>query len=793
MAGQSYVSCIKINGFPILPPMMTEEIRESMNRYKKLAIAIEERIKDRFDKSSDRYRSTVTVKREECQEESSGDGDCPSNTVDSSESESISFDTLANTVIAPLPKGSASKVEKYANMEGNGGGTEEIVSWHKSSADDNTLSTRASLYHGSTSQAGATYKDGDESRNLEEDPKTKSPGIAEISTEAWKPRVPKTLDIIPITLNGPSCDTSLEHLKDRSTDAEDTPKLVRQGSYVLETPSPMLLAHMRTELKDYVDIPSTAYIPTRSENTMRRKEWNIVQAKAEWEHRPQDRGLARAASTEEAGRRGQEICRTPGGEKMSKSVSLQRDSEPPPEVRRTTRSVDCIRSMLVEERSYRSTDRSWCEQSRDLAGREERDRREGICEEIGLKARSRFEGAPGHRDSHSAARSGESKGETAQHFEARDYSRGRSLEDLVTCRSAGDAARSSSASERLIGVYREIQQIHERQMLDLVARQRVEQTLLQEEFEKQQMFLLEEIKKSFPEIPIARISQDVPLGTAGASESAEGPAEEAECKALRPKGKEDSPREENNQGRLSWPDAPPGLEQSSKSDPSSASVPSAGSLEAGRAFFPGTASAVGEKLARQVETEGQAVGTINGEEGARSNVRAANIINAYARGYLVRRIMKTERVVALKDTYKEALHYMLKLHVDAPLNLSELQFLHRLQLQCDAASINIVELFAQSPAKRMRIIAQDRELQRSRRERPGSARSYSFATQRTLARKKLKEMGDYPLRPAARSCTSRSRCQTWTSDIREKPLSPNILHRTIRRSTSAGTVRKPWR
>lgn len=53
--------------------------------------------------------------------------------------------------------------------------------------------------------------------------------------------------------------------------------------------------------------------------------------------------------------------------------------------------------------------------------------------------------------------------------------------------------------------------------------------------------------------------------------------------------------------------------------------------------------------------------------------------------------------------------------------------------------MNIVELFAQNSQKRMQVIAQDREIKQTRIERPTSARSYSFATQRTLARKKLKE------------------------------------------------------
>lgn len=64
-----------------------------------------------------------------------------------------------------------------------------------------------------------------------------------------------------------------------------------------------------------------------------------------------------------------------------------------------------------------------------------------------------------------------------------------------------------------------------------------------------------------------------------------------------------------------------------------------------------------------------------------------NIINAYTRGYLVRRLMRTERVITLKKIYKEALQCMLKLHVDAPLNLAEVDFLHRLQLQVIAPKI----------------------------------------------------------------------------------------------------------
>jgi hypothetical protein len=43
--------------------------------------------------------------------------------------------------------------------------------------------------------------------------------------------------------------------------------------------------------------------------------------------------------------------------------------------------------------------------------------------------------------------------------------------------------------------------------------------------------------------------------------------------------------------------------------------------------------------------------------------------------------MKTEKIIALKNTYKEALHCMLRLHVDEPLQVPEVRFKKRLQQQ----------------------------------------------------------------------------------------------------------------
>lgn len=44
MEGHSYVSCIKINGIPILPPMITKDIKRELSNYKESAINIEKKL-----------------------------------------------------------------------------------------------------------------------------------------------------------------------------------------------------------------------------------------------------------------------------------------------------------------------------------------------------------------------------------------------------------------------------------------------------------------------------------------------------------------------------------------------------------------------------------------------------------------------------------------------------------------------------------------------------------------------------------------------------------------------------
>lgn len=64
-------------------------------------------------------------------------------------------------------------------------------------------------------------------------------------------------------------------------------------------------------------------------------------------------------------------------------------------------------------------------------------------------------------------------------------------------------------SERLLGVFREIQRTHDRQMADLIERQQREQIFMQQAFEKQQLMLLDHIDRTFPGISIAELVKRV--------------------------------------------------------------------------------------------------------------------------------------------------------------------------------------------------------------------------------------------------------------------------------------------
>ncbi|KAG6797628.1 serine/threonine-protein kinase ndrD isoform X2 [Apis mellifera caucasica] len=207
MEGHSYVSCIKINGIPILPPMITKDIKRELSNYK-------ENISD-----------------------------VPIETFKSSN------ENLEKTLEYDKDLNLRCKSENQINLVPSTVSRSESIT---SSNDSNTTTLIKST-------------------------------TTETVSEIWKPQVPKTLNIIPLTLNNTNLKEN-EFQENNLDNLGDTPKLVRQGSYVLDTPSPILLAHMQMELTSSTCVPSSEYVPTSCANVNRRKEWNVAQTKVEWEY-----------------------------------------------------------------------------------------------------------------------------------------------------------------------------------------------------------------------------------------------------------------------------------------------------------------------------------------------------------------------------------------------------------------------------------------------------------------------------------------------------------------------------
>ncbi|XP_031366230.1 uncharacterized protein LOC102670709 isoform X2 [Apis dorsata] len=757
MEGHSYVSCIKINGIPILPPMITKDIKRELSNYKESAINIEKKlIISRINKQCNSNTYIEKVQKEL--------KDIKYNYSSRENLNSFEYDNFNENIVTDV---SDVPIETFKSSNEN---LEKTLQYDKDLNLRCKSENQINLVPSTVSRSESITSSNDSNTTT----LIKSTTTETIS-EIWKPQVPKTLNIIPLTLNN----ANLKENECQENDLDnlgDTPKLVRQGSYVLDTPSPILLAHMQMELASSTCAPSSEYVPTSCTNVNRRKEWNVAQAKVEWEYETKNKEsvpIANFYSNIE--------------HKMCKSVSLQTKPECSLATYSSTRSADCIQTMLAKE----YIDKSDIQINQDKKHTIDNNNEMRKKFQTWNKCNSTF-------NSCKIGGSLENLNEQNNISTSNNF-----MEKLSRNTDKNSISRLKSiASDKLLTVYKKVQEMHKKQMAELMFRQHREQTLLQKEFEKQQLLLLIEIKKSFPEVSVSLLSENILSPAFNQIISNDNKVFENNDNMQNVKKVKNNLEDkiEYSQDHMKMISCPLNyIYPEMNYDNASYSTKYSCIVQSSETELSNINNSIKKMKEKDVEIQSNDIKNHKEklleetEDSKRSNIKAANVINAYTRGYLVRRMMQTERVIALKNTYKEALHCMLKLHVDAPLNRSEFNFLHRLQLQCDAASMNIVELFAQNPQKRMQVIAQDREIKQTRIERPTSARSYSFATQRTLARKKLKEMEEYQPTSFVRSCLSRSRCQTWTSDIKERLISSNILYQSIKRSTSAGTVRKPWR
>lgn len=198
-------------------------------------------------------------------------------------------------------------------------------------------------------------------------------------------------------------------------------------------------------------------------------------------------------------------------------------------------------------------------------------------------------------------------------------------------------------------------------------------------------------------------------------------------------------------------------------------------------------------------------------------IQAATKIQAGVRGYLTRRLLKTERVQNCITTIRDTIVCALQLQRDCAPHVepSDLQLHGRLIQQLSAACEDLHNIFmGLSVSKRMAIIAADRERLRIRTPRSqssGGSRPLSRATQIVLQRKlNQTDPTDIMNVHSRASSSNRSRRRSWAVESRVRPaphpttnnceVVSGCLSRSsaptslpLQRSASAGSSRKPWR
>ncbi|KAG8432975.1 hypothetical protein GDO86_017299 [Hymenochirus boettgeri] len=130
--------------------------------------------------------------------------------------------------------------------------------------------------------------------------------------------------------------------------------------------------------------------------------------------------------------------------------------------------------------------------------------------------------------------------------------------------------------------------------------------------------------------------------------------------------------------------------------------------------------------------------------------RTFNKASALAKGFLTRRLMKTEKLKNLKKTVKDTLEFMRTFKSEIPItkgivSSQDASLQERVYAQLRAALYEIHDIFfTMKPAERMNIIAHDREFRREKMIRsmekvksPRDKVALSSATQKLLDRKKL--------------------------------------------------------
>lgn len=462
---------------------MTDAIKEEMRQYRSLAVKVEENLRDK--------RLVKRIIRDKCVQAGiigpvdklrninrySSDSDVSSRDIASDTNNSDSYSKM--TIVEPMPQVAGETRDDYDIQSSI---SDVQHSQHEVCLTNDTVNE---------SKLIAAVTDQNKCIDVIE---TVTPNEDVTLPENWKPEVPRTLDIVPITLSNDEEDTSSSIGVSKET--ENPPKLSRQGSYVLDTPSPLLLAHMHTELTD------ENYTPTPTINVSQRKQWNITQSKVEWENEQFMAEDVEALSKSECTEK--------------KSISEHREPDISTQSHQANKSISCTKAAVVEQDGYRSDDTPTKHNRRSSTDFKKQNSIEKLEKDSDTNVLNLS----------NKEYTGDVNSPKIQLSRIDEKQQHNKKENTAEYRESNIKTKSSTP-DKLLMIYKEIEDMHKKQMIELIYRQRKEQSLLQEEFQKQQMLLLAEIQKCASGTPRRANSSNAVLNRSLSNDEARPASREA--------------------------------------------------------------------------------------------------------------------------------------------------------------------------------------------------------------------------------------------------------------------------
>ncbi|KPJ15458.1 Centriolar coiled-coil protein of 110 kDa [Papilio machaon] len=308
LSGQ-YLSCMKINGVPLLPPVLSKECRKEMQYYKLLAKEVEKRILllKTFTSCSDSKTSEDKTDAPEIPE-SEQNYEVPV------EIASVDTEKILNSETEKTSNRSITNSPKLSSLSSNNSDklcsnltpiTDTTLNESSKLVIDVSLSfsqTDETTLHGNKTLPQDTPSDLPE-HDVEKPRKEDKPNF---KLECDKVKQPSnksnfginnksaTIDNFlpsmhcdgPSSLGAKSFTGSLNDIHKGSEKTTQSNPLIRQRSYTVLTPSPMLLAHLQIQsLSTGVEMAAISMSESRSNLTSpnkKRKSWDLETAKATW-------------------------------------------------------------------------------------------------------------------------------------------------------------------------------------------------------------------------------------------------------------------------------------------------------------------------------------------------------------------------------------------------------------------------------------------------------------------------------------------------------------------------------